>query len=525
MAVDIRVDGKWFPNAANYSVQEDATPVIASDTTGGVGQTTFTHPETRDTKLLIDGILSLTDGTQGVTQGIIRSLASSDKVATITADSRLAFLVADKVVPPFQGLLGTAITSYLALGGITAGIVIDPTLFNISVVLQGFKGDLWFYLAKVLAPVYKFEIALVSNNIVFRPWRLRDTQRHRDAQRQFGLDNSDLAQTVIVHYYDNKYQIGAAAYPAGGWNEDVPIYQVGASETLVVELDTSSSLTSVVQPVAVDFVGRFQTSASVYSVTGKDGLPVTAAQWRAGGGSIVAKIKDDTRTIEVTITGSRHEDLAPYQIAMSAGSSSNYSSLRLIGTGVFFDDKSVNILTGQSVVTAPQELGFELENEAVSNLAQAYDVGVWMAHRYSVPRMTVSVTTRGINRLGDNGNYRYPIVDEWNAEYAGLNLDQWNAVWAGKDVFTHDEYWYQKTANDFANQAFGNIVGARVYDDFGYYRVRTSTVQEGSVSYDAEWDTTLADLNDVWPNATVAEWNAVHGTRRLDKLVLRPLER
>ena len=525
MAVDIRVDGKWYPNASNYSVQEDATPVIASDTSGGVGQTSFTHPETSDTKLLIDGIMSLTDGTQGVTQGVIRSLASSDKVATITADSRLAFLVAEKTVPPFQGLLGTAIQMYLSLGGITTGIVIDPTLFNKQVVLQGFKGDLWFYLAKTLAPVYKFEIALVSNNIVFRPWRTRDTQRHRDSQRQFGLDNSDLAQTVIAHYYDNKYMIGAAAYPAGGWNEDVPIYQVDAAETLVVQLDTSSSLTSVVQPVAVDYVGRFQTSASVYSVTGKDGLPVTAAQWTAGGGSIVASIKDDTRTIEVTITGSRFEDLAPYQIAMSAGSSSTYSSLRLVGTGVFFEDKSVNMITGQSVITAPQELGFELENTAVSTLGQAYDVGVWMSHRYSVPKMTISVTTRGINRLGDNGNYRYPIVDEWNAEYAGLNLTAWNAIWSGKTLFDHDDYWYQKTANDFANQAFGNIVGARVYDDFGYYRVRSSTVQEANADYDAEWDTTLDDLNDVWFGASVADWNAVHGNRRLDKLVLRPLER
>src|SRR5690606_9021114 len=101
-----------------------------------------------------------------------------------------------------------------------------------------------------------------------------------------------LAQNIEVAWYDTRPPAAQLIYPAGGWHEGVPVFQVDASEVVEYEIDLTPdpdengsygvSATSIVQPVPVDSVLReYNGTASVYAVSGKDNLPIPAAQWTA----------------------------------------------------------------------------------------------------------------------------------------------------------------------------------------------------------------------------------------------------
>lgn len=507
--VDIIIGGKhrYFSRVGEYTVNEEATAVDPSDTQGAFGQLTAAIADEEGVEDYIDLSLSLTDGAQGSTVGAIRGITGDGIRATLTVDSRLGQTAVKRQMPPFHGTLGDAIRSWLATCGILSDIIIHEDIEEIPVVLPGWSANLYDQLKK-LALAYSFEMALVSGNIVFRPLRTRVAVNLRDASVTWAKDATQYAQTVEGYYYDTRWIENGLAYPGlDGWNEDVNIYSVDAGETIEVEIPIEASLVSIQQPTCVEFVDRHHSTSSVYSVTGgADHLPIKPAQWAAGGGKLEVTIGEDTRTLLLKITGSQEAEYAPYSIAVSAGPSDEYSSLRIVGTGAFMKEQTLTLPAHLNPDRAPEELGATVENEFFATRAQLHPALTWTAGRYAGPRKTINVTTRGIHRRGESGvATAFPTLGDLYAIYPGASLADLYAA-LGPTVGDWNEKLFELVKDDFENQAFGNVAGARVLHRDCWYRIRSASITPTQVTYSAEWDNTVGDA---FPGTeTVAEWNA-----------------
>lgn len=181
------------------------------------------------TRDLLRATVRLDDGSNGVTRLVVNSLDDSNGTTAVSADSRLAALQATRTGVPMQGTPEQIIRYYLGLGGITTGIVYQGTGSTSSRAVQGWTGVVWDYLRAFLTAV-NAEIALVSGNVVIRPLRMRTSVNRRNSDVSVNRGIGEMAQTVVVNYYNNTYKTGLV-YPMGGWNEDVQVYQVDPGET------------------------------------------------------------------------------------------------------------------------------------------------------------------------------------------------------------------------------------------------------------------------------------------------------
>lgn len=502
--VDVKIDGRPYWSNGGFSIVEDSTPIDPSDNTGGYGQITTTLYDKETSKSLMGKQLDLVDGQQGETTGIIRGISGDRLSASVTADSRLARTAVKRQAQPFIGTLGNALRYYLSLCGITTGVVVDSALESIPVKLLGWNAVVYDQF-KRLGPVHGFEMSLVSNNVVFRRVRGRVAINYRNAPApKWALDDTNLAQSVEGYSYGITSGTDLA-YPAGGWSDKTTVYVVEAGQSTEIDIPLESSLTSVQQPTCVAFVDRLHKATSVYSVTGNDGIAIQPAQWLAGGGSVTVAIGEDTRSLLVTIKASTETQYAPYRIAVSAGTSDWYSSLRIRGTGVFYAKKKTTLPACQDADRAPQLVGTTVDNEFFENEDQLFHALLWSAARYSSPRQTISVTSKGINRKGDSGSARYPTIGDVETEYGTATIGARYAQ-LGPTIADWNSALFALVRDDFENQAFGNVNGARVLEDQCWYRIRTATLAPARINYQAEWDNTIEDVTAA--GETIAQWNA-----------------
>lgn len=514
MAVELKVTGNGRFRGAqtaleSYTVSEEATPVDPADTSGGAGQFSFNvveDPAAEGTILLYGDTVELTDSSNGRTTGKVSTINAANTVASVTADSRMARLVTDVNAQPFSGTLGNALTYYFGLGSITSGISIDPTIASRTVALQGFVGNLWDNLKQICA-AHQIEMSLVSNNVVVRPLRTRIAESLKQVSQTLNVSTSAIAQNVEVMYYNNTFK-SDLVYPTGGWTADIQSYQVDAGQSITINIPVNVSVFSVSQPTCVLFVGRYDTANSVYAVAGNDGLPITPAQWNNTGGSLTVAVGKDTKSLDVTITGSSETKYAPYTIAVTAGPSDRYSSLRIRGTGIFFDQRKLTIPTGLTSADTPNLVGATIDNRYISTLGQAQDVGVIAAGRYAGPSQIISIDSLVVNRKGEVGNINYPTFATFDSLYPTQTYDQFDASWSGQSFDQFDAYTTSLVQDAFENQAFGNVAGARVRFRDTWYRIRSATITQTGISYSAERDNLFSDLEVVWPTETFATYDA-----------------
>ncbi|MDR6907463.1 hypothetical protein J2X63_003171 [Agromyces sp. 3263] len=470
MGVDIRVGGEAEWNASGITVSEDATPLDPSDNFGGVGAVAFTIPENAGSKSLLNADVTVTDAARGTTQGVVKALAGENGSVKVDALTRLSALVADRTALPHVGTLESLLLYYFGLCGITDGIVIDETVGAVEVVVPGWYGDVWQQLKKLTA-AYQFEIIPVGTDIAARPPRTITADRVKESAFSWALDESQLAQTVEAWYYPAEEITDALVVG----NELSPVANLDAGEVFEFDIQLDASLSSVVQPVPATSVGFGESSASVYSVLDQFDNPVPADAWTAGGGSVTVEIGEDTRTLHVTVVGSQNRFLAPYRLAGKAISGAEYSTLRVIGTGVSFERKKY-VLPASTDDRATDIVGAEVDNEFLSSWGHAHLVLLHSARRHGGVTRRISGSA-----------------------------------------------WHVLSAADFSGQAYGNVAGARIFEDFNVYRIRSATITPSSVSYEAEVDTTIADTNAVNEGFTIAEWNAFWAGRPISEFNLRPL--
>lgn len=548
MAFRLIIGGYDF-GFTDYNVQEAATPLAAGDSSGQVGTISFTVPfidaqlDPHHPRVLygenwvIGREVRLEDSRKGFTLGKVNSIQPSRSSATnqITASSRLGELnVYNVQAPPFVGILADAFQQYLKLANVTTGFLVDPSIASRSVVFPGWNGELWYSL-KQMAAAIDCDISLVSGVILLRPIRQRVATRGRDVDRSSSTGGGSLAQYISVMQYNNRPITNELVYPPGGWSEDVTVINVNAGESVEEVLELSASVSSISQPLMQTFVSQAHNNSSVYTVVGDDGLPIIPAQWSAQGGRLEVEINPDTTSLTVKITaptGIRNKDgkeIGVYGISLSSDSGTGrYSTLRILGSGVAFFKEEVRVPTGVSDSETSTEVGVTIDNPFLSSRDDVYTAGVRAVRSYSGTAMSISGSVTAINQRGSSGKVNLLPYSEFQSLYQGQTYAQVQSANTGKTYLQVQEAFNAGVEDDFENQVFGNVAGARIWDESSrrWYRIRTGTPSPSLINFEAEDDLIHQDVYSYFSGETYEEMQIRYNGfsyREVDLMGLRPV--
>jgi len=347
------------------------------------------------------------------------------------------------VVLPQTGTFRQAISYYMGLVGITSSLSIENSIGNRPVAYPGWVGNVWDNLKQILS-AEQVEIAVVMDSVFVRHLRTRTATLKRSTTLSRGINKQSVSKMIEVFWYNNRTINNGEVYPVPSEKEAPSPAQVDANGITTFTVQMDASLSSVNQPVCVDWVDDMDYSGTqgVYSVAGSDGKPVTAAQWTAQGGSVVVRITDDPSVLEVTVRGASDTDIAPYKIAMTSGNF--YNSLHITGAGVAWSAESTLLRTGATNSVTGQDVGVTVENRYIDTYEKALSAGQQTSKNYSVTH-TISGSVQSVD-----------------------------------------------------NQIFGNTAGARIRVKDAYYRVNSVTVSPGGTTFDGTEDTTMSDFASVW---------------------------
>lgn len=532
--------------AVDYSVEEAATPLAAGDSTGQVGSFSIVLPvpdrhvplpnnspwrvlRTLGPSMFSGSEVRIQDSRKGFTLGTINGHTVSDdnRTITFTGVAKTGRLNVHGVQSqPFSGTLRDAFTYYLSLANLGSGFLVSDEIANRPVVFPGWNGELWYHL-KQMAAAEDCDISLVSGIILLRPIRERVAAPNRDTSRSTSLGGFNLAQAVEVYQYNNRTITNELVYPPGGWNPEVQVLNVNAGEVAEYTLELSSSLSSFQQPTMVQMVEQNYSASSVYTVVANDGLPIVPASWASAGGRVEISLGANTTTLEVKLTGATGLPTAAgdaasnFSIALGSDTTGNrYSTLRIVGTGVAFTKEKKRIRTGVTPDQTATDVGVTIDNPFISTTDQLYRTGIRAAIGYSGAVMSLSGTVISVNRRGDSGQVSAPTYDDVQAALVaqlGAN-PTYNAVQAyytSLGLTTYDsvrEYWLAFFRNDDADQVFGNVQGARVFDrnTRRWYRIRQATLPSGLISFSsADDDLTFDDMTSFYAGMTYNDVQAL----------------
>lgn len=542
----------------NFSVDEASTPLAAGDSSGGVGSFSLEVPvpdpyvpggrsntpwaRVRDfgPQTLIGEPVRLYDTRKGFTLGEISdaSLSYDGSMISFSGTSRLGSLnVYGVQAQPFSGTLSQAFSYYLSLGEITTDLFVDDSIASRPVVFPGWNGELWFHL-KQMAAAQDCDVSLVSGVILLRPVRSRIATNDRDTSRGVEYRNDSLAQCVEVYQYNNRVIEDELVYPPTGWNPEVEVLNVNAGETQEYTLDLSASVSSIETPEMVTFASQNFDSSSVYTIVADDGLPVTPAQWRDGGGSLQISIDPSTTKLLITLVGAtdvftaQGELASNFSVALGSDSSGNrYSTLRIVGSGVAFNKVKKRVRTGVPASKTGTEVGVTIDNPFISTADDLYRAGTRAAKTFSGPVPYLTGNVISINRRGDSGSALYPTYGQVQTELksrvgSSATYGQAQDYYASQSVTTYEairQFWFTFFQDDNADQVFGNVQGARIYDrgTRRWYRIRTGNLTPSTIGFSADDDLIHEDTQGLFTGLTYQQVLDIRGqfTYEEDRLV------
>lgn len=423
--MEFRVEGNYVFQVSDYTIQQDATPLAAGDSFGGTGTVSISiakpdpeipHRKGTGSRWLLDSGRNILRGKSytlttrwGVMYGRIESVSTdSDGLLQISAFTELNKLNSFNVqAKPFVGTLGDLIRYYCSLGSL-GDPDIDPAIDFRPVTAPGWVGELWYYL-KMLATAEEFQISLQKNRPVFELIRQRDVVKGREVSSAGDAPVGSLAQSIQCYLYNTKAISNKLVYPPGGWNPTVEVLNVNAGEIAEYTLELSSSVSSIQQPVMVESVDPNYATSSVFTVVANDGLVVSPALWDARGGSVKVSINPDTTSLKIRIRGADRVPLATgewasnFSIALASDTtSSRYSTLRIVGTGVSFKKELKTFPTGVPQKETGTEVGLSIDNPFFSTKTNCYRAGVRAALSYSGVVPTLNTSMSKAFRSGDS---------------------------------------------------------------------------------------------------------------------------
>lgn len=329
------------------------------------------------------------------------------------------------------------------------------------------------------------------------------------------MSSASLARSIEIYQYNNREITNEMVWPPDQLSSEGQIFSVNAGESSEYAIEFNASLTSVVQPTPQDWVGPTDMFSSVYSVMSNDGVRISADEWKKWGGSVQVILNKDTTSARLILRGPKGlitqaseegepKTAASFQIADFAdGDNARRATLRILGTGVAFNKQKITIPTSVPDSRTETQVGTTIDNPYIGSVNEVYRAGVRAAKMYSglLPELRADVIS--VNRRGDSGiatlfTYADVEVELKTTLGAAATYAMVENYYTSNNYNTYrqvEKFWKDKVANDFVNQVFGNVAGARVYDQQTrrYYRVRDVTITPDSVRISADDDLVYAD--------------------------------
>lgn len=322
--------------------------------------------------------------------------------------------------PPFTGMLGELIQLYIGLVAESApSVSVDPAIGMRPVTYPGWAGDLW-PMMKNLCAAHDIQITPQEDGSIHFGPGLDGEYHPVDYSQLHETGNPQtLARAVEVVRYKYDSFKDQLVYPAGGWSEEVENITVSPGDTVTYTLNLETSITDFVQPMHVDYVDRMSADQSVYSIVDETGRTVTAADWKIAGGSVTFGIGPDRQSILMRISAPTRimlDDINQAVQSYTFGSrfgdaSSQYSTVRIIGSGVGISSTLLRIPTGVERELTGSEVGVTIDNPFISTMGQAGLAGLRAAITYAGQRAEVSLDTQtvpapGVLVKGERMDYR-----------------------------------------------------------------------------------------------------------------------
>lgn len=458
----IRVDDN--DKLIDYSVSEDATPLDPGDTSAAFGQVTYTAPS-EATPSKLETPETLHDPMKDVlVPATVKELTYTDGLTSVTLDGAMSALDRWRTVPPFSGTLQNYLTKVSQICGASPAITTTTGVRNRQIVAAGFENNVWEGLKEFLS-ANMLEAVFVGGQI-----RVQDphgTVYNRKRDTAFSKTHSAVstAEKVTVVYRDLEsvgVQNFVEFYPDhDDYSEG--ILSVDAGETLIIEIEVDGSVESVNQPTCLDTV-RAHTyyQKGAYSVAGNDGKPILASRWTAGGGSLQVRTTSNPSVIEVILKGSKVEEYAPYQIAMTAGESSYYNSLHITGRGIRWTEREFTVYTGAPSSSGEQQSTHQIENPQILSLAQAQTAALQASNQLCGGLLTAegdealvgpnagdrlllddayfrTVSTNDGPHQGGYSLVQDTLIGDFNKANSGMTIAQFNTKHKGKRFLDFNE--------------------------------------------------------------------------------------
>jgi hypothetical protein len=428
----------------------------------------FTIPESASSRSIMNHVVDVEDDERGDTQAVTRAVSGNRVSAQVAAFSVVSALAAERTADPFTGTLEDCIEYYVGLCDVPNTIVVEGSIASTAVVALGWFAPVWDQLKKFCA-AYQIEVALVGDEIRVRKPRQVRADRVQESQFNWSMDNTNLAKTVEAWFYPRTAITNALVLG----RDMAPVSNLAASAVHTFEVQLDASLSSVQQPTVAASVSLDHSSSSTYAVVDAFDEPVSTTFWTNQGGRVSVEILEDTRGVRVTVVAPRDASRAPYRLAGVDSSGDDYSTLRIVGTGVSFTREKY-VLPACMDDRATIEVGCEVDNEFFKSWGDAHLSLLHAVRRYGGGLKRISAEARDVTLTG-------------------------------------------------ASQVFGNVAGARVLEDLDEYRIRSVQFEPGGVSWDAESDTTVADVDAVWAGRTLGEWDAIWAGQPVGEFDLHPL--
>lgn len=482
----------YLMDAQDFQLSEDSQPLNPADSAGGVGDysVTIKKPELGSTIFseygtrYLYGKRSRLTTEHGVVHGRIVD-ASEQSKTSIQVENQTemgALNVQDVTAPPFTGTLGELITEYFALIAESAPeFTVDESLASLPITAPGWTGELWFHL-KQLCQAYDMQLSFKQEGGVhFGPTPNGEV----DVTDMVALDESGdpqrLAQFVEVVKYTTQRRTDTLIYPPDGWDDGVEVITVGPGETVVHTLELDTTVESFVEPTPTTYVKKDAVDASVYTIVDENGHTVPTSGFKANGGSISFKLSDDRKSITVRMTAPAsylradgRTRITSYSLGSRFGDAgTQYSTLRIIGTGVHTSSEVLRIATGLGSGVTGTEVGATVDNPFVTSWGQAGRLGSRVAAAYAgfAPKISYDVPvsengwgagSTGVLMRGDRMDFRHrsstytpgnvSVVADYATAHQRFEGSVPNMSYADVDDWT-DGLSYGDTANRGLRQA------------------------------------------------------------------------
>ena len=464
----------------NYTVNLESIPTDATDSSGSTGTLDISAPGTfnkvdvngnlvkingsqRSTALLgrevylsdygiFDGELSsdyqgLTNG-RGTFHGTVSSINVSGNNLSMSVDGILFKLNAEKTAQPHFGdgkTVKTAFIYYCSLAGITVVPEDVDDHFDTPIAYPGWKGNLWDHI-KMFCVANTADILIgPTGNVMLQKIGDRTIYVDEAAGVSRNITALGTSRTIELYDYDCSWEDDTVIFAA------TTSYQVNMNERIEELVDVTNSTTTekIIQPLCVDDIQPIPFQGGIgkspYVVLDNLNIPVPPAWWSDNGGKVSVEVSEDNpMQLKITIQGPNQPSSAytePFRIAEY--DTEARPALYICGEGVKVTKTFRKVDTGANRTFISKDSKATVDNPFINN--------------------------------------------------ASFHLLQSAAYATGPNIEMSLTVPFTQLKNDFTE-----IVGARFFYDNGYYRVKSASINNSSISVNAKVDTRFDDIISVY---------------------------